>query len=166
MTRQGRGMHRLQHVVPLLQQNTVRRVQQVKRREAARPTLSMAAPFFCAYAPHSRNTRPCRLALSHLTTASVKVSQPRSLWELARCARTVNTALSNSTPEARGRVEAGEEGATSALWCSFGSTLDTLSGPRRQVPVTRVLKAFDVRRQLFEHVPQTTWKRIPGVMNI
>ncbi|TNN69625.1 hypothetical protein EYF80_020115 [Liparis tanakae] len=50
------------------------------------------------------NTRPSRLALSHLTTASVKVSQPRALWELARCARTVSTALSNSTPE--GTVEA------------------------------------------------------------
>lgn len=60
--------------------------------------LSIAAPFFWAYEPHNMNTRPSRFLLSHCTTASVKVSQPLSLWELAWCARTVNTALSNSTP--------------------------------------------------------------------
>lgn len=64
-----------------------------------RPTLLIAAPFFCAYDPHSMKTRPSKLLLSQCTTASVKVSQPLSLWELAWCARTVNTALSNNTPD-------------------------------------------------------------------
>lgn len=44
-------------------------------------------------------TSPSRLVLSHCTTASVKVSQPLSLWEFAWCALTVSTALSNNTPE-------------------------------------------------------------------
>lgn len=44
-------------------------------------------------------TTPSRLVLSHCTAASVNVSQPLSLCELALCARTVNTAFSNSTPE-------------------------------------------------------------------
>lgn len=61
-------------------------------------TLLIAAPFFCAYAPHSMKTTPSRLLLSHCTTASVNTSQPLSLWELAWCARTVSTALRSSTP--------------------------------------------------------------------
>lgn len=65
-------------------------------------TLSIAAPFFWAYDPHSMKMRPSRFLLSHCTTASVNASQPRSLWELAWCARTVSTALSNSTPEEQG----------------------------------------------------------------
>lgn len=43
-------------------------------------------------------TTPSRLVLSHCTTASVNVSQPLSLCELALCALTVNTAFSNNTP--------------------------------------------------------------------
>lgn len=44
-------------------------------------------------------TTPSRLLLSHCTTASVNVSQPLSLCELALCALTVNTAFSNNTPD-------------------------------------------------------------------
>lgn len=74
-------------------------------------TRSMAAPFFCAYAPHSMKTRPSRLVLSHCTTASVNVSHPLSLCELAWCARTVNTAFSSRTPakSRRGSRERGRQ---------------------------------------------------------
>lgn len=71
-------------------------------QQRCRPTLLIAAPFFWAYDPQSMKTRPSRLLLSHCTTASVKISQPLSLWELAWCARTVNTALSNNTPDKQG----------------------------------------------------------------
>lgn len=72
-------------------------------------TLSIAAPFFWAYDPHSMKMRPSRFLLSHCTTASVNASQPRSLWELAWCARTVSTALSNSTPDEQGQKKKEEE---------------------------------------------------------
>lgn len=68
-------------------------------RQQCAPTLLIVAPFFCAYDPHSMKTSPSRLLLSHCTTASVNASHPLSLWELAWCARTVNTALSNNTPD-------------------------------------------------------------------
>lgn len=72
-------------------------------------TLLMADPFFWAYAPQSKKTRPCRLLLSHWTTASVKTSQPLSLWELAWCARTVSTAFSKSTPGEKGQRKDGQQ---------------------------------------------------------
>lgn len=71
--------------------------------ESKQLTLSIAAPFFWAYDPHSMKMRPSRFLLSHCTTTSVNASQPRSLWELAWCARTVSTALSNSTPGEQGQ---------------------------------------------------------------
>lgn len=64
----------------------------------------MEAPFFWAYEPHSIKTRPSRFLLSHCTTASVNVSQPLSLCELAWCALTVNTALSSNTPDEQRHV--------------------------------------------------------------
>ena len=60
--------------------------------------LSTYAPFFCAYAPHSRKTTPSQLSEIHLMTASVSFSQPRSLWELALAEVTVRTAFRRRTP--------------------------------------------------------------------
>lgn len=53
-------------------------------------------------------TTPLRLALRYCTTASVNVSQPLSLCELALWALTVNTAFSNNTPDGQShRMEEG-----------------------------------------------------------
>lgn len=79
-------------------------------------TRSIAAPFFWAYEPHSMKTRPSRLVLSHCTTASVNVSHPLSLCELAWCARTVNTAFSSRTP-AKSRTGSSCCGRSETLAC-------------------------------------------------
>lgn len=137
--------------------------------ESKQLTLSIAAPFFWAYDPHSMKMRPSRFLLSHCTTTSVNASQPRSLWELAWCARTVSTALSNSTPGEQGQKKKRRRRAGLLqlsycgtmikhltkwgffLFCFFSSTL---LGPSSQISMSRVLEAFDVRAQLFEHVLQ------------
>lgn len=79
-------------------------------------TRSIAAPFFWAYEPHSMKTRPSRLVLSHCTTASVNVSHPLSLCELAWCARTVSTAFSSRTP-AKSRTGSSCCGRSETLAC-------------------------------------------------
>lgn len=61
-------------------------------------TLSTTDAFFWAYEPQRRKTTPLQLSLIHLMTASVKISQPLSLWEFAAPDLTVNPALSRSTP--------------------------------------------------------------------
>lgn len=113
-------------------------------------------------------TRPSRLLLSHCTTASVNVSQPLSLCELAWCALTVNTALSNNTPGEQSHKMAGLLMTSSSPDVSTFKLLlkKTLFGPSSQISVSRVLKAFNVRNQFFVHVLQTGHEKIKDVMNI
>lgn len=117
VSRQGRRVHSLQDVMPFLEREhelkymTVIKMKHefgrfVSKQQLAR-TLLMVAPFFWAYEPQSMKTRPSWLLLSHCTTASVNVSQPRSLCEFAWCARTVSTALSSNTPDGQGHGIAG-----------------------------------------------------------
>src|SRR5262249_59779747 len=60
--------------------------------------LSINSAFFLAELPHSRKTAGFARTLMALMTASVNVSQPCSLCELAFPDCTVSTALSKSTP--------------------------------------------------------------------
>lgn len=161
---QGRRMHRLQHVVMFLEVDrkayndcyaTKASADILKVRWS---TLLMADPFFWAYDPQRRKTRPCRLLLSHWTTASVKTSQPLSLWEFAWCARTVSTAFSKSTPGENGQRKDGQHvrgwpnlqngNIQSNLW------IFTLLSPSSEISMTRMLKAFNIRNQFFVHVLQ------------
>lgn len=91
--------------------------------ESKQLTLSIAAPFFWAYDPHSMKMRPSRFLLSHCTTTSVNASQPRSLWELAWCARTVSTALSNSTPGEQGQKKKKRRRRAGLLQLSYCGTM-------------------------------------------
>ena len=59
---------------------------------------AMSGSWACAFLPHSRNTRPFRLADRALMAAVVKLSQPFLACELASCALTVSAAFRSSTP--------------------------------------------------------------------
>ena len=59
---------------------------------------STRAAFFWAWLPHNTNTTFRGSEFTAAIAASVKVSQPLPLWLFGTPARTVNTALSISTP--------------------------------------------------------------------
>ena len=60
--------------------------------------FSTSAAFFCACAPQRTNATGCGSSANAAITASVKLCQPKSLWEFAACARTERTVLSKNTP--------------------------------------------------------------------
>ena len=61
-------------------------------------SASINSSFFCAYAPHNKNTTCDRSRLIVRITSSVNASQPWFWWDPAKFERTVKVAFTKNTP--------------------------------------------------------------------